>query len=170
MRHIWLERYGSIFFKEINFVPIQNLWKKWGLNHQRVFKAKLQKTTTHSAHLHLPSPFSFNLSALPSNWPTFYLHLWSKLWPTNRPKSGLIQHPFGLLTLPFLPHKESPRVADFLCFPMPCWPHITLPCQATPHSLLPTLVSSCEVTNPYHPFPRLINYARKSSLALDLGL
>ena len=45
--------------------------------------------------------------------PLFYLHLWPKLWPTSRPKSGLIQQPrranllflsFSLLACHWCPH------------------------------------------------------------------
>ena len=37
MRYIWLERYGSLFFEEINFVKILHSWKKWEPKHRRVF-------------------------------------------------------------------------------------------------------------------------------------
>ena len=71
MNDIWLERYGSLFSKEINFVSIRHSWKKWEPKHRKVFRAKLQKITAHSTlYTSQPIPLKLQPNLRPISGPS----------------------------------------------------------------------------------------------------
>ena len=117
MSYIWLERYRIIFSEEINFAPIRHFWKKWEPKHRRMFRAKLQETTAHSAPLHLLGPFpstqahSFEIRPISAHpiGPKFMTNLGpsqAKCGPlTCQPK---ITHLYGQLAWSSFPHTQAP--------------------------------------------------------------